>query len=79
MSPSHAASLAGQAPGAQAPRLSGHKPDHLWWLNDACRIVREAAWAQLEPAHVRHLIEEVQDLQQLLDRAIASGPPEPLG
>ena len=54
------------------------KKDHLWWLNDAARIVRTEAWDDLGPYHLRQLIEEIRDLQILLNNAWAYEPPDPL-
>ena len=56
---------------------SGTEHNHLWWINDASRIIRNNAWGELEPRHVRHLIEEIRDLQILLNHAWAYDPPDP--
>lgn len=50
--------------------------DHLWWINDAARLVRSGDWSALNPEHVRHLVEEVRDLAWLLDRDWVLNPPE---
>lgn len=68
--------IGGQVTDPNADDFLGTEHDHLWWLNDAARIVRLDAWAELDPQHVQHLLEEVRDLQALLDRCGAFDPPE---
>ncbi|MEA3643356.1 MAG: hypothetical protein VBE63_25975 [Lamprobacter sp.] len=58
----------------QAPMV---EHDHLWWINDAARMVRTEDWSELNPEHIRHLIEEVRDLNCLLDKGWVLNPPEP--
>jgi hypothetical protein len=61
----------GQHLDPNAPDFLGIEHDHAWWLNDAARLVREEAWAELDPQHLRHALEEIADLQRLLSRATA--------
>jgi hypothetical protein len=51
--------------------------DHLWWINDATRMVRTGDWSSLNPEHIRHLLEEVRDLAWLLHRDQVLNPPDP--
>ena len=75
------ANTAFSEPSARIPpqaALGEDERDHLWWINDATRMVRTADWSALKPEHVCHLIEEVRDLAWLLDRDRYLDPPEPL-
>lgn len=61
----------GQYSDPNAEDFLGTEHDHLWWLSDAARLVRDAAWDELDPQHLCHLLEEVRDLQALLAEARA--------
>lgn len=64
----HAAQpLTGQCLDPHADDFVGIEYDHLWWINDAARIVRTDDWSSFDPQHLRHMIEEVRDLQCILD------------
>lgn len=52
----------------EAPGFFGVVYDHDWWLGDAARIARSAAWSQLDPQHVEHLLSEITNLEERLAR-----------
>ncbi|MEA3641748.1 MAG: hypothetical protein VBE63_17685 [Lamprobacter sp.] len=49
-----------------AANFAGIEFDHEWWLEDAARIARSAAWSQLDPQHVKHLLGEIANLKERL-------------
>jgi len=60
----------------EAPGFVGIEHDHDWWLEDAARITRSAAWSQLDPQHVIHLLGEIANLEAQITRLrpVASEP-----
>jgi hypothetical protein len=58
----------GQCLNPDAEDFFGTEYDHDWWLIDAARIAREAAWHELDPQHVEHLLGELANLQALIQR-----------
>lgn len=52
----------------EAANFAGIEFDHDWWLEDAARIARSAAWSQLDPQHIEHLLSEITNLEERLAR-----------
>ena len=58
----------GQFLDPNAEDFIGIEYDHEWWLTDAARIAHSAAWSQLDPQHVEHLLGEIANLEQRIAR-----------
>lgn len=67
----------GQVTDPNAEDFVGIEYDHLWWLEDAARIMRTDAWRELDPQHVEHLLGEITNLEARIARLRPVEPDPP--